>query len=699
MAPWNILRANYLMLRICFPSSLIIQSSNLLLFVITLVKVSFMNIPCGFLSIFALLWNYHSKKIYGATIKSTEKLVSSSTPVSWSFAFSVLKLIAVDTLAKSVNYWVRPIFESFILNCCERKLHSDYLHLNFEEFNLESTGIISSRLYRNSTAIKGGCSILMYEILGSIFQLYISLQYLKSIIEQKLFLFYWVALCLLCIIKFIFILKLKNLKKKAQDIEDFRARELTEIFENFFLTKVTETDESTRLEKYFVPVSLLKFTTLSSIIRFSGKFLITILNIVLLIASPKAVENLGTYLYNCNAVSSSINSLLHKILELESNRIEASDMIDSTKKVKKDRQSPQDLRNFKNRRIDFQATEKTDDSNVLDSSTDSLANCEVSQSKTLLTIDRSSSLTRTQINQRIACSKIVCSGDCKNYVSRPFSTICQIEKDYIKNLKKSLASGLYSRISDLENALESEIISNSLYNRESSDQNKENLTNRRDCFKIGRSPIQAPADSFQFGNLSIFIGSELILSNLNFHIKEGDKIALVGKNGSGKTTLLRFLLGFYASEGSISENFISLSKNQLSYISQNSFLFGTIYKELMMYSESEESMMKACQLFKFETILSKLPDGLNTKIDKLSISECQMIEIIQTYLKKSKILLADELLSNLDENYEELVLSNMLDSPNHEIKIVSIHNNNLLEKFNRVFYLYEDYPIAKNELE
>jgi len=54
---------------------------------------------------------------------------------------------------------------------------------------------------------------------------------------------------------------------------------------------------------------------------------------------------------------------------------------------------------------------------------------------------------------------------------------------------------------------------------------------------------------FSVKNLKVSFGTEILLDEISFHIKEGDRIGLIGANGAGKTTLLRVLSGEVPSDG------------------------------------------------------------------------------------------------------------------------------------------------------
>ena len=575
-----------------------------------------MNLPCAGLAIFSLVWIYFSRKITSFTVKDTEQFISSLTKNSLVALVSLVKMIVIETLSRSIIFWIRPLFESLILNCIERKLHSECFKLNYEEFNSEGAGILSNRLSRNSMAIKDGCSILIYDILGSIIQLCISFKILFKMIEYKLFLYYSGTLFLLFLIIFFCILKLKSIKRESQIIEDLKAKEMTELFENFFLTKVTLKNETNRLDKFFSSNAKLKFQAFTSLIKLLCEALILFISVFPLFISEEICKSIGIYLYHSNALAQSMKLLIKKLIKLESNRIEVLDMIK--------------IKILENKNIELNQAEGLNNSNL---NSTHFTTQETSYSKHNL-----------------------------------YENLSSIDKEvhFSNNLNDNTVKRLFF---------------NKKYQNSSPTESSENFMNKFIALQNEKN-----GNSFNFRQITIFINNQAILSNVSFDIKKGDRIALVGSNGSGKTTFLRFLLKFLKYQGYISKGFLTLDKREVSYIPQNSFLFRTVYQELMEYAEDENCMHAACKLFAFDQILQKLPNGYETKADTLSRSDCQMITIIQAYIKRSVLLLADEPTSGLDKEYEELVLSNILHSRNHDIKIISCHNSSHLHKFNRIFY-------------
>ena len=72
---------------------------------------------------------------------------------------------------------------------------------------------------------------------------------------------------------------------------------------------------------------------------------------------------------------------------------------------------------------------------------------------------------------------------------------------------------------------------------------------------------------FVVKNLSKNLGGRPIIQNINFCLKKGEIIALVGKNGAGKTTLMRSMSGYYdLDEGEVNFNNVSLATNREAFL-------------------------------------------------------------------------------------------------------------------------------------
>ena len=156
--------------------------------------------------------------------------------------------------------------------------------------------------------------------------------------------------------------------------------------------------------------------------------------------------------------------------------------------------------------------------------------------------------------------------------------------------------------------------------------------------------------------------------NLNMRFKPGHLTVLMGPSGCGKSTLAKLLLGFYQpSDGLIQldgKDIRHLAANELratfGVVPQDTILFsGTLYDNLVMAHPhaSFEDVIEACKAAEIHEMIEKLPDGYQTEIGErgtgLSGGQKQRIAIARALLKKPKILIFDEAVSNLDQQTAE----------------------------------------------
>jgi len=175
----------------------------------------------------------------------------------------------------------------------------------------------------------------------------------------------------------------------------------------------------------------------------------------------------------------------------------------------------------------------------------------------------------------------------------------------------------------------------------------------------------------EFRDVSFTYGSELpALSNVSFHARPGETIALVGKTGAGKSTLINLLTRFYEfDEGeilidsqSIQELNIRELREKIGMVTQESFLFnGTIRENLQMGKPgaSDEELMEAAEAANARTFIDLLQNGLSSVVGergvKLSVGEKQRLSIARALLKDPPILILDEATASVDTATERLI--------------------------------------------
>ena len=152
--------------------------------------------------------------------------------------------------------------------------------------------------------------------------------------------------------------------------------------------------------------------------------------------------------------------------------------------------------------------------------------------------------------------------------------------------------------------------------------------------------------------------------NLNLTLKSGKLSVLMGPSGCGKSTLAKMLQGFYwPSDGSIQLDGYDLrhmAANELranfGVVPQETRLFsGTIYDNLQLANPHAgfEEIVHACKMAEIHHVIEQLPQGYQTLVGEngigLSGGQKQRIAIARALLKRPRVLIFDEAVSNLDQ--------------------------------------------------
>ena len=192
----------------------------------------------------------------------------------------------------------------------------------------------------------------------------------------------------------------------------------------------------------------------------------------------------------------------------------------------------------------------------------------------------------------------------------------------------------------------------------------------------------------------------LIIEDINFTVKAGERIALVGPTGAGKTTIINLLSRFYDPiKGSIlvdGYNIKELSttslRKQLGIMTQDSFLFSGTIKENLTYgceNVSDEAIVNACKTIRCHSFISKLQSGYDTLISSLTLSmgQKQLLALARTLIKDPRILILDEATSNIDTQTELLVQNGISKLMSGRTCFIVAHRLSTIKNSDRIFVL------------
>lgn len=194
------------------------------------------------------------------------------------------------------------------------------------------------------------------------------------------------------------------------------------------------------------------------------------------------------------------------------------------------------------------------------------------------------------------------------------------------------------------------------------------------------------------------------LKDLNFFIKRGEKVAIIGKTGSGKSTIVQLLLRMYApnsgevliDERDIKEMKISSLRNQISYVPQDMFLFSESVKENIAFGKNNATMdeiKNAANMAGIDAEIEKFPQGYDTMVGErgvtLSGGQKQRISIARGLLKKASIIIFDDSLSAVDAKTEQQIIHSLNNYLKDQTAIIITHRIFSLMQFDKIIVMDE----------
>lgn len=164
----------------------------------------------------------------------------------------------------------------------------------------------------------------------------------------------------------------------------------------------------------------------------------------------------------------------------------------------------------------------------------------------------------------------------------------------------------------------------------------------------------------------------LVLDDLSFSVKEGEKVALVGPSGCGKSTILKVITGLYRPEkgkvtlwgNALLDWDMEALRKRMGYMQQETFLFaGTIMENIAcaVQDAGKDQIENAARKANLYDWIMEQPEGWNTPVGEngslLSGGLKQRVGLARIFLQESRLLLLDEATSALDAQNEADVLT------------------------------------------
>ena len=198
-----------------------------------------------------------------------------------------------------------------------------------------------------------------------------------------------------------------------------------------------------------------------------------------------------------------------------------------------------------------------------------------------------------------------------------------------------------------------------------------------------------------------------VLNKLNFHLRAGEKLALVGVNGAGKTTLIKLLLRFYQpTEGRILLDGKNIERYDKEAYQQ---LFGVIFQDFVRYEftigenigvgrveamADAPRIARAAELSLAEEVVAGLPEKYEQRLGKrfvrgkeLSGGQWQKIALARAYMKDADVMILDEPTSALDARAEYEAFQRFIALTKGKTSVIISHRFSTVRMADRILVL------------
>jgi len=217
----------------------------------------------------------------------------------------------------------------------------------------------------------------------------------------------------------------------------------------------------------------------------------------------------------------------------------------------------------------------------------------------------------------------------------------------------------------------------------------------------------------KFENVFMRYGEgEWVLKDLNFHIKAGEKIGLVGKTGCGKSSTVALLSRLYEyQQGEIFVDDIPIRnfdrhnlRDKIGFVSQDAIIFKGTLRENLSCDETQTDqylidaakttgLVKALAKEGFNLDMSILEGGLN-----LSVGQRQLISLTRVLLKNPSILILDEATANIDPHYEEIIHEAVMKMMDGRTCLMIAHRLETLKQCDRILVFNQGALVEEGSL-
>jgi ATP-binding cassette, subfamily B, bacterial len=222
----------------------------------------------------------------------------------------------------------------------------------------------------------------------------------------------------------------------------------------------------------------------------------------------------------------------------------------------------------------------------------------------------------------------------------------------------------------------------------------------------GAKPLVATRGKVEFKKVCFWYSTKAteVIHGMNFKIKPGEKVALVGPSGGGKSTITKLLMRLFdVKKGAVLIDGQDVKKTTqtsvraaIAFVPQDPIMFHRTVMENIRYGRrdaSDDEVFFSAKLANCHQFISKFPKGYKTYVGergiKLSGGERQRVAIARAILANAPILVLDEATSSLDSESEALIQEALENLMKNKTTVVIAHRLSTIMKMDRILVLQD----------
>ncbi|WP_143959633.1 ABC transporter ATP-binding protein [Litoribacter populi] len=197
---------------------------------------------------------------------------------------------------------------------------------------------------------------------------------------------------------------------------------------------------------------------------------------------------------------------------------------------------------------------------------------------------------------------------------------------------------------------------------------------------------------------------EYVLKDINFDVKHGETIALVGATGAGKSSIINLISRFYEiNKGSIRVDGTDIKDYELNTLRKH---IGVVLQDVFLFSDTilynitlgnpnitREQVLEAAELVGAKRFIERLPGGLDYNVMErgatLSVGQRQMISFVRAMVYNPEIIILDEATSSVDTETEELIQGAIEKMMKGRTSIVIAHRLSTIIKADKIIVMHK----------